>query len=81
MRRFELVTPVSLDDCLSALKGRGPEVKVLAGGTDLIAQLKVGMLKVAAVVASSVRRVVVRLPRAFPLAAAFTAIARHLGAT
>ena len=50
MRRFELVTPVSLDDCLRALKGRGVEVKVLAGGTDLIAQLKVGMLKVAAVV-------------------------------
>ena len=50
MRRFELVTPVSLDECLRALKGRGPEVKVLAGGTDLIAQLKVGMLKVAIVV-------------------------------
>jgi carbon-monoxide dehydrogenase medium subunit len=50
VRRFDLVIPVSLDDCLSALKGRGPEVKVLAGGTDLIAQLKVGMLKVATVV-------------------------------
>ena len=50
MRRFDLVTPGSIDDCLRALKGRGPEVKVLAGGTDLIAQLKVGMLKVATVV-------------------------------
>jgi carbon-monoxide dehydrogenase medium subunit len=35
---------------LGALKGRGAEVKVLAGGTDLIAQLKVGMLNVATVV-------------------------------
>jgi hypothetical protein len=43
--------------------------------------LRLRLLKVAAVVVSSVRRVVVRLPRAFPLAAAFTAIARHLGAT
>ena len=50
MRRFELVTPASIDECLRALKGRGPEVKVLAGGTDLIAQLKVGMLRVATVV-------------------------------
>jgi len=50
VRRFELVLPASLDECLRALKGRGPEVKVLAGGTDLIAQLKVGMLKVATVV-------------------------------
>src|SRR5262249_54641746 len=32
------------------LKGRGADVKVLAGGTDLIAQLKVGMAKVATVV-------------------------------
>ena len=50
MRRFELVTPSSLDDCLRALKGRGADVKVLAGGTDLIAQLKVGMLKLATVI-------------------------------
>lgn len=43
--------------------------------------LRLRLLKVAALVATSVRRVVVRLPRAFPLAAAFTAIARRLGAT
>ena len=43
--------------------------------------LRLRLLKVAALVATSVRRVVVRLPRAFPYAAAFTAIARHLGAT
>ena len=50
MRRFELVTPANLDDCLRALKGRGPDVRVLAGGTDLIAQLKVGMLTLSTVV-------------------------------
>ncbi len=43
--------------------------------------LRLRLLKVAALVVRSVRRVVVRLPRAFPYAAAFTAIARHLGAT
>ena len=43
--------------------------------------LRLRLLKVAAVVVSSVRRVLVRLPRAFPLAAAFTAIASHLAAT
>jgi len=50
VRRFELVTPANLDDCLRALKGRGPDVRVLAGGTDLIAQLKVGMLTLSTVV-------------------------------
>lgn len=43
--------------------------------------LRLRLLKVAALVATSVRRVVVRLPRAFPFAAAFIAIARQLGAT
>jgi hypothetical protein len=43
--------------------------------------LRLRLLKVAALVVRSVRRIVVRLPRAFPLAAAFTAIAQHLGAT
>jgi hypothetical protein len=43
--------------------------------------LRLRLLKVAALVVRSVRRIVVRLPRAFPLAATFTAIARHLGAT
>ena len=50
MRRFELVTPATLDDCLRALKGRGFDTKVLAGGTDLIAQLKVGMVRLATVI-------------------------------
>jgi hypothetical protein len=43
--------------------------------------LRLRLLKVAAVVVTSVRRIVVRMPRAFPLAATFTALARHLGAT
>ena len=43
--------------------------------------LRLRLLKVAALVVRSVRRIVVRLPAAFPLATAFTAIARHLGAT
>jgi carbon-monoxide dehydrogenase medium subunit len=50
VRRFDLVTPGSVDDCLRALKGRGPEVRLLAGGTDLIPQLKNGLLKPATVV-------------------------------
>lgn len=43
--------------------------------------LRLRLLKVAALVVRSVRRVVVRLPRAFPLAAVFTTVAGHLGAT
>jgi len=39
------------------------------------------LLKVAAQVTSTVRRVLIQLPRAFPLAAVFSAIARQLGAT
>jgi aerobic carbon-monoxide dehydrogenase medium subunit len=50
VRRFELVTPATLDDCLRALKGRGSDTKVLAGGTDLIAQLRVGMVELATVI-------------------------------
>lgn len=43
--------------------------------------LRLRLLKVAAHVTSSVRRVLVRLSRAFPLAATFCAIAQQLGAT
>jgi hypothetical protein len=43
--------------------------------------LRLRLLKVAAIVVTSVRRVVVQLPRAFPLAATFLAFARLLGAT
>lgn len=43
--------------------------------------LRLRLLKVAAYVSSSVRRVLVRLPTAFPLASIFFATARELGAT
>jgi len=40
VRRFELALPESLDDCLRLLAERGPETKLLAGGTDLLPQMK-----------------------------------------
>ena len=43
--------------------------------------LRLRLLKVAALVSSSVRRVLVRFPRVFPLADAFNAIARYVGAS
>jgi len=45
VRRFELALPGSVDDCLKLLAERGPEAKLLAGGTDLLPQLKNGLLK------------------------------------
>jgi carbon-monoxide dehydrogenase medium subunit len=50
VRRFELVLPESVDDCLRALAQKGPETKVLAGGTDLLPQLKNGLLNPARVI-------------------------------
>jgi len=50
VRRFELVLPESIDDCLRTLAQKGPETKVLAGGTDLLPQLKNGLLKPARVI-------------------------------
>ena len=45
MRRFEIVLPASVDDCLRAVVERGSETKLLAGGTDLLPQLKNGLLR------------------------------------
>ena len=45
MRRFELAVPGSVDECLQILAKRGPDTKVVAGGTDLLPQLKNGALK------------------------------------
>ena len=45
MRRFDLVLPRSVDDCLKILAERGSDAKVVAGGTDLLPQLKNGLLK------------------------------------
>ena len=50
MRRFELVLPSSVDDCLRVLAERGPEAKLVAGGTDLLPQLKNSLLRPACVV-------------------------------
>jgi carbon-monoxide dehydrogenase medium subunit len=37
--------PGSIDECLQILARRGPDTKVVAGGTDLLPQLKNGVLK------------------------------------
>jgi aerobic carbon-monoxide dehydrogenase medium subunit len=50
VRRFELATPGSVDECLQILKQRGPDAKMVAGGTDLLPQMKNGLLKPACVV-------------------------------
>ena len=50
MRRFELMVPDSVDACLRVLAERGSEAKMVAGGTDLLPQLKNAMLKPACVV-------------------------------
>ena len=50
MRRFELVLPESVEACVKALAQGGGETKVLAGGTDLVPQMKNGVLKPARVI-------------------------------
>ncbi|HEY3057759.1 MAG TPA: xanthine dehydrogenase family protein subunit M [Chloroflexota bacterium] len=49
MRRFELALPDTLAACQQALAD-GPDVKLLAGGTDLLPQMKNGVLKARRVV-------------------------------
>jgi carbon-monoxide dehydrogenase medium subunit len=50
VRRFELALPRTVDEALRVLSERGPDAKLLAGGTDLLPQLKNGLLKPACVV-------------------------------
>ena len=50
MRRFELVLPRSVDEALRVLSDRGSDAKLLAGGTDLLPQMKNGLLKPACVI-------------------------------
>jgi carbon-monoxide dehydrogenase medium subunit len=50
VRRFELAIPDSVEACLAVLAQRGPEAKLLAGGTDLLPQLKNHLLNPAYVV-------------------------------
>jgi aerobic carbon-monoxide dehydrogenase medium subunit len=50
VRRFELALPRDVDEAVRVLSERGPDTKLLAGGTDLLPQLKNGLLKPACVV-------------------------------
>jgi aerobic carbon-monoxide dehydrogenase medium subunit len=50
VRRFDLVMPRNVEECVDVLAERGPEAKVVAGGTDLLPQLKNGLLRTACVV-------------------------------
>ena len=50
MRRFELALPRSVDEALRVLSDRGSDAKLLAGGTDLLPQMKNGLLKPACVI-------------------------------
>jgi carbon-monoxide dehydrogenase medium subunit len=45
VRRFELAIPDSVEACLAVLARRGADAKLLAGGTDLLPQLKNHLLK------------------------------------
>ena len=45
MRRFELALPRTIDEALRVLSDRGPDAKLLAGGTDLLPQMKNGLLR------------------------------------
>jgi hypothetical protein len=55
-----------------------PGEKALRLGVAQMDTIRLRLLKVAAIVTSSVRRILVRIPRSFPLAHAFAAIARLL---
>jgi carbon-monoxide dehydrogenase medium subunit len=50
VRRFELMLPRGVDEALGILKQRGADAKLLAGGTDLLPQMKNGVLKPACVI-------------------------------
>jgi len=50
VRRFHLALPRSIEDCLKLLAERGPEAKLVAGGTDLLPQMKNGLVKPTAVI-------------------------------
>ena len=45
MRRFDLALPRTVNDCLKILATRDGDTKLVAGGTDLLPQLKNGLLK------------------------------------
>jgi carbon-monoxide dehydrogenase medium subunit len=59
-----MLLPGSVDECLRILADRGPEAKMVAGGTDLVPQLKNAMLRPAFVVDLSGIRALSRMERA-----------------
>jgi carbon-monoxide dehydrogenase medium subunit len=77
MRRFDLTLPSSLDDCLKILAERGGQAKLVAGGTDLLPQMKNGVLRPALVVDLSgilqVRQILSGNGRSLRIGAAVTA--------
>jgi aerobic carbon-monoxide dehydrogenase medium subunit len=79
VRRFELALPRSVDEALRVLSDRGPEAKLLAGGTDLLPQMKNGLLKPACVIdLSGVARVKALQPDAAGLRVGAAVPARAL---
>ena len=50
MRRFEMILPGSVKECVQALAEHGAAAKLVAGGTDLLPQLKNHLLKPSVVV-------------------------------
>ena len=50
MRDFEYKAPATIDEAVTLLAERGSEARVLAGGTDIIVQLREGLRKAALVV-------------------------------
>jgi len=50
VRRFDMVLPASVEECLRTLAERGPDARVVAGGTDLLPQLKNNMIQTECVV-------------------------------
>ena len=45
MRRFDIALPETVEECLAILAARGADAKVVAGGTDLLPQMKNGQLR------------------------------------
>jgi CO/xanthine dehydrogenase FAD-binding subunit len=84
VRRFELALPRNVDEVVRVLSDRGPDAKLLAGGTDLLPQMKNGLLKPACVVdLSGVERVRILEadPRGLHVGAAVSARALERDAT
>jgi len=85
LRRFELALPNSVSDCLAALGDGDGEVKLVAGGTDLLPQMKNGLVKPARVVdlsgVSELKKIEVDGDGALHLGAAATAREAELSPT